>query len=275
MKDYKTVTQEVLQRSEQRRAAIRRRRQTAAVLTAVALVAALGVCAGRIWRRPAMAPESDALTDRLTVRYSAVALGGAQSPAAAGGGDIVAFSEAETVRRMAAMVEGEVLAVDYREIPYMQQEEECGELHCRVNTVVYTLRVDAVWLGDLSVGETLTIENVWDGTDSPQWLAVGGRYVLPLDTVGDSLYMAAWPGVSGDLQRVSPYELAYQWHSQIEVAKEGYLVPTDWPTLCSGADVYAVVLDDGTPWYPEPVYVPQATFARNMATLLEQQKTTK
>lgn len=46
MKDYKTVTQEVLQRSEQRRAAIRRRRQTAAVLTAVALVAALGVCAG-------------------------------------------------------------------------------------------------------------------------------------------------------------------------------------------------------------------------------------
>lgn len=232
-----------------------------------------GVC------RAHLAPAGHGPGKRCADRPSdgAVQRGGSwwgAEPAAAGGGDIAAFSEAETVRRMAAMVEGEVLAVDYRELPYTQQEEGCGELHCRVNTVVYTLRVDAVWLGDLSVGETLTIENVWDGTDSPQWLAVGGLLCAAAGYGGRQPYMAAWPG-SAAICSGSALRAASQWHSQVEVAKEGYLVPTDWPTLCSGADVYAVVLDDGTPWYPEPVYVPQATFARNMAALLEQQKTTK
>lgn len=273
MQTCEELTREVLRRSRIRQKQQRRRR-------AIAGAALCGLLIGIVWAgaeaiHPAVRPaESDAPQGEADsagpVRYSAVARGGMQHPADAAGGDYVAFSEAYCMQNITAMVEGEILSVAHRQLEYREMAEGRGELQRCIFTVVYTLRVEKVFLGDLAVGQTLTFENTVDRMDPPQWLATGGQYVLPLYTAGEQLYPAYQEGVTGDLDRVSPYALYYPWHSQMETAQGGYLVPTSWTTLCAGEDVRPVILDGEGAWLPEPVYVPTATFAANMQALLAQ-----
>lgn len=275
MQTCEELTREVLRRSRVRRAKQRRRR-------AIAGAALCGLLVGVVWAgagvvRPAVQPAEsstpqDGADDPAPVRYSKVARGGAQHPADGAGADHAAFSETYCLQDMTAMVEGEILSVAQRQLEYRETAGGSGELQRYIFTVVYTLRVERIFLGDLAVGQTLTFENTVDGMDAPQWLAVGGRYVLPLYTAGERLYPAYQEGVTGALDRVSPYALWYPWNYQIEAAQGGYLVPTAWTTLCAGEDVRPVLLDGAVDWQPEPVYVPAVTFAANMQRLLEQKR---
>lgn len=274
MQTCEELTREVLRRSRVRRAKQRRRHAIAGAALCALLIGGVWAAAGGVRptvqpaeSEPVQPPEDEA--DRSApVRYSAVARGGPQHPADAAGTDHVAFSEKYCLREMTAMVEGEILSVTRRQRNYREVSAGKGELQCCIFTVAYTLRVERVFLGDLTVGQTLTFENEVDRMDAPQWLAAGGRYVLPLYMAGELLYPAQYPGVSGDLDRVSLYALLYPWHSQIEAAQGGYLVPTDWPALCTGEDVRPVIPDGDGDWYPEPVYVPAAAFDANVQTLL-------
>lgn len=266
------LTREVLRRSRVRQRQQRRRRAIVGTALCTLLVVSAWAVAERV--RPTIQPaESEPAypADSATpVRYSAVARGGTQHPAETAGGDRVAFSETDCLQNITAMVEGKILSVAHRQLEYREMAEGRGELQRCIFTVVYTLRVEQVFWGDFAVGQTLTFENTVDRMDPPQWLAVGGQYVLPLYTAGERLYPAYQAGVTGDLDRVSPYALWYPWHSQMETARDGYLVPTDWSTLCAGKDVRPVILDGDGAWQPEPVYVPAATFAANMQALLAQ-----
>lgn len=266
------LTREVLRRSRVRQRQQRRRRAIVGTALCTLLVVSVWAVAERV--RPTIQPaESEPAhpADSATpVRYSAVAQGGTQHPAETAGGDRVAFSETDCLQNITAMVEGKILSVAHRQLEYREMVEGRGELQRCIFTVVYTLRVEQVFWGDFAVGQTLTFENTVDGMDPPQWLAVGGQYVLPLYTAGERLYPAYRAGVTGNLDRVSPYALWYPWHSQMETARDGYLVPTDWSTLCAGKDVRPVILDGDGAWQPEPVYVPAATFAANMQALLAQ-----
>lgn len=266
------LTREVLRRSRLRQRQQRRRRAIVGTALCTLLVVSVWAVAERV--RPTIQPaESEPAhpADSATpVRYSAVARGGTQHPAETAGGDRVAFSETDCLQNTTAMVEGKILSVAHRQLEYREMAEGRGELQRCIFTVVYTLRVEQVFWGDFAVGQTLTFENTVDGMDPPQWLAVGGQYVLPLYTAGERLYPAYQAGITGDLDRVSPYALWYPWHSQMETARDGYLVPTDWSTLCAGKDVRRVILDGDGAWQPEPVYVPAATFAANMQALLAQ-----
>lgn len=266
------LTREVLRRSRVRQRQQRRRRAIVGTALCTLLVVSVWAVAERV--RPTIQPaESEPAypADSATpVRYSAVARGGTQHPAETAGGDRVAFSETDCLQNITAMVEGKILSVAHRQLEYREMADGRGELQRCIFTVVYTLRVEQVFWGDFAVGQTLTFENTVDGMDPPQWLAVGGQYVLPLYTAGERLYPAYQAGVTGNLDRVSPYALWYPWHSQMETARDGYLVPTDWSTLCAGKDVRPVILDGDGAWQPEPVYVPAATFAANMQALLAQ-----
>ena len=270
------LTREVLRRSRIRQRQQRRRRAIVGTALCTLLVVSVWAVAERV--RPTVQPAesepahpADSMADSATpVRYSAVARGGTQHPAETAGEDRVAFSETDCLQNITAMVEGEILSVTHRQLEYREMAEGRGELQRCIFTVVYTLRVEQVFWGDFAVGQTLTFENTVDGMDPPQWLAVGGQYVLPLYTAGERLYPAYQAGVTGNLDRVSPYALWYPWHSQTETAQGGYLVPTDWPTLCAGENVRPVIPDGDGAWQPEPVYVPAATFAANMQALLAQ-----
>ncbi len=266
------LTREVLRRSRVRQRQQRRRRAIVGTALCTLLVVSVWAVAERV--RPTIQPaESEPAhpADSATpVRYSAVARGGTQHPAETAGGDRVAFSETDCLQNITAMVEGKILSVAHRQLEYREMAEGRGELQRCIFTVVYTLRVEQVFWGDFAVGQTLTFENTVDRMDPPQWLAVGGQYVLPLYTAGERLYPAYQAGVTGNLDRVSPYALWYPWQSQMETARDGYLVPTDWSTLCAGKGVRPVILDGDGAWQPEPVYVPAATFAANMQALLAQ-----
>ncbi len=151
--------------------------------------------------------------------------------------DIAAFNEA-SLKDCTAVIEGEILSVrekEYTVIYEFDKFEEKGLLTDKPKTVIYEIKTERVWCGDINEGDILTVENeaFLFACGGIVGLDVGRKYVLPLCDEGEDIRTdeAGQRYLSGDTKRESPYSILYPFHPQIEKTDRGYLFTSDWESL--------------------------------------------
>lgn len=148
--------------------------------------------------------------------------------------DIAAFDES-FLKDCVAIVEGNVLSVREKEYSVVYKYDKFGTntLIQKTNTLIYEIKVEKVWYGDIEENEVILIQDELFGLNQTFCHAVGGTYVLPLCYSGEDIRTdtAGQKYLSGDTKRESPYSTVYPFHPQIEKTDRGYLFTADWKTL--------------------------------------------
>lgn len=132
-----------------------------------------------------------------------------------------------------AVIEGEVISVrekEYTVLYEFDKFEKGGILTGKTQTLIYEIRAEKVWYGDIKAGETVTVENEMFRMFAQ---TVGRKYVFPLCDEGENIRLdeAGQKYLSGDIKRESSYSIIYPFHPQIERIENGYLFTDNWISL--------------------------------------------
>lgn len=169
--------------------------------------------------------------------------------------DIGPFRE-EEISNSRAIIEGKVTKVYRREYAYRYRTagEEWDTID-KTWTVVYEVEIGKVWYGDgFSVGETVVIEDEWNGPAEQTVAPVEGRtYVFPVGERSDMefVHLRWWRPriegeVTGETEYTSPYGALDSFYFRITKTDDGeYLVYTGYPTL-TAEPCRRVTVDDGS-----------------------------
>ena len=135
-----------------------------------------------------------------------------------------------------AVIEGEVISVrekEYTVLYEFDKFEKGGILTGKTQTLIYEIKVEKVWYGDIKAGEIVTVENEMFRMFAQ---TVGRKYVLPLCDEGENIKLdeAGQRYLSGDIKRESRYSIIYPFHPQIERIENGYLFTDNWISLITG-----------------------------------------
>ena len=135
-----------------------------------------------------------------------------------------------------AVIEGEVISVrekEYTVLYEFDKFEKGGILTGKTQTLIYEIKVEKVWYGDIKAGEIVTVENEMFRMFAQ---TVGRKYVLPLCDEGENIKLdeAGQRYLSGDIKRESRYSIIYPCHPQIERIENGYLFTDNWISLITG-----------------------------------------
>ena len=162
--------------------------------------------------------------------------------------DIAVFNEAY-LKDCTAVIEGEVLSVrekEYTVIYEFDKFEKNGLLTDKPKTVIYEIKVEKVWCGNVKENDILTVENevFLFACGGIVGLDVGRSYILPLCYEGDNIRLdeLGQRYLSGDTKRESPYSILYPFHPQIEKTDKGYMFTSDWESLVT-AETKDVIVD--------------------------------
>lgn len=148
--------------------------------------------------------------------------------------DIASFNE-RFLEDCVAAIEGEILSAREKEytVLYEYDKFSTNTLTEKTNTIIYEIKVEKVWCGDIKVNEIITVQDEVFTLDKIFTPAVGGSYVLPLCDSGDNIRIdiSGQKYLSGDTKRESIYSTLYPFHPQIEKTDKGYLFSSDWDSL--------------------------------------------
>ena len=216
--------------------------------------------------------EETRATDRAAVRYTELTADGKGPVLKKGSGMacIAPFSEAMFLNAGSIIIEGTVESTHEKQYHFTVDapgkfENAGGRMTIlyEPQTVITTVRVTKVWLGDgaVNVGDTLTFEDEFLFSDGVFCCREGATYVLYLERAdADTLHTGRpHPGsderlAEGDNRRACEFESGYPYQPAIEKTKDGdYIVPQRWESLTAGtaadvlltpADVNCVTEDD-------------------------------
>ena len=159
--------------------------------------------------------------------------------------DIASFNE-KFLKDCTAVIEGEILSAREKEYTVLYEYDKFGTntLTEKTNTIIYEIKVEKVWCGDIKVNEIITVQDEVFTLDKIFTPAVGGSYVLPLCDSGDNIRIdiSGQKYLSGDTKRESIYSTLYPFHPQIERTDRGYLFTYDWVSLVTD-ETKAVTVD--------------------------------
>lgn len=148
--------------------------------------------------------------------------------------DIASFNE-KHLEDCVAVIEGEILSVREKEYTVIYEFYKFGTdtLTEKTNALIFEIKVDKVWYGDIAENEIITVQDEVFGCGEIFIPAVGGSYVLPLCDSGENIRIdtAGQKYLSGDTKRDSRYSTLYPFHPQIERTNKGYLFSSDWNSL--------------------------------------------
>lgn len=148
--------------------------------------------------------------------------------------DIASFNE-KILKDCTAVIEGVILSVREKEYTVLYEYDKFGTntLTEKTNTIIYEIKIEKVWCGDIKVNEIITVQDEAFTLDKIFTPAVGGSYVLPLCDSGKNIRIdtSGQKYLSGDTKRESRYSTLYPFHPQIERTDRGYLFSSDWDSL--------------------------------------------
>ena len=148
--------------------------------------------------------------------------------------DIASFNE-KYLKDCLAIIEGEILSIREKEYTVLYEYQKFGTntLTEKTNTLIYEIKIEKVWFGNLKEKEIITVQDEIFTLDGIFPLYVGSTYVLPLCDSGEDIRidMAGQKYLSGETKRESKYSTLYPFHPQIEKTDSGYLFTSDWKTL--------------------------------------------
>lgn len=148
--------------------------------------------------------------------------------------DIASFNE-KFLKDCVAVIEGEILSAREKEYTVLYEYDKFGTntLTEKTNTIIYEIKVEKVWCGDIKANEIITVQDELFTLDKIFTPAVGGSYVLPLCDSGENIRIdtSGQKYLSGDTKRESRYSTLYPFHPQIERTDRGYLFTSDWVSL--------------------------------------------
>lgn len=148
--------------------------------------------------------------------------------------DIAWFNE-KFLEDCVAVIEAEILSAREKEYTVLYEYDKFGTntLTEKTNTIIYEIKVEKVWCGDIKVNEIITVQDELFTLDKIFIPAVGGSYVLPLCDSGENIRIdiSGQKYLSGDTKRESIYSTLHPFHPQIERTDRGYLFTSDWVSL--------------------------------------------
>ena len=159
--------------------------------------------------------------------------------------DIAAFNEKHLIDCI-AVIEGEILSIREKKYTVLYEYDKFGTntLTEKTNTLIYEIKVEKVWYGNIAESEIITVQDEVFGCSEVFIPAVGGCYVLPLCDSGEDIRIdtLGQKYLSGDTKRESRYSILYPFHPQIEKTDKGYLFTADWESLIT-KDTKMVTVD--------------------------------
>lgn len=160
--------------------------------------------------------------------------------------DIAAFNE-NFLKECTAVIEGEIISVKEKEYTILYEFDKFsdgGILTEKTTTLIFEIKVEKNWCGNINEGEHITVENETFLCGEISVPAVGGKYVLPLCDSGEDIRIdtSGQKYLSGDTKRESRYSILYPFHPQIEKTDKGYLFTSDWKSLIT-KDTKTVTVD--------------------------------
>ncbi len=159
--------------------------------------------------------------------------------------DIASFNESH-LKDCTAIIEGEILSIREKEYTILYEFYKFGTdtLTEKTNTLIYEIKVDNVWYGDIDENTIITVQDELLYLNEMFVPGVGGRYVLPLCDSGEDIRIdtSGQKYLSGDTKRESRYSILYPFHPQIEKTDKGYLFTSDWKSLIT-KDTKTVTVD--------------------------------
>lgn len=186
--------------------------------------------------------------------------------------DISSFDESLLLKETDGVIEGEIVDMwvnTYEYTTAFDKFEPNGQLHHKNTTVAYKIRVDKVFSGEFSVGEVITIEDVYFMLDSIISIKKGGSYVIPIYNWEGKLYEND-EILSGSNILESCYATYYPFHPQIEKVDGGYVVPDGWKTLITDeCSEILMDIDVENNYYGSMYFVPDSVFNDRMSLILK------
>ncbi|MBR2417427.1 MAG: hypothetical protein IKB12_02220 [Clostridia bacterium] len=182
-------------------------------------------------------PVSETTTEESEIFYSNLISHRQQTTLNVSGyhtADIASFNE-RFLEDCVAVIEGEILSAREKEYTVLYEYDKFGTntLTEKTNTIIYEIKVEKVWCGDIKANEIITVQDELFTLDKIFTPAVGGSYVLPLCDSGENIRIdtAGQKYLRGDTKRESRYSTLYPFHPQIERTDRGYLFTSDWVSL--------------------------------------------
>ncbi len=187
--------------------------------------------------------------------------------------DISSFDESLLLKETDGVIEGEIVDIwvnTYEYTTAFDKFEPNGQLHHKNTTVAYKIRVDKVLSGEFSVGDVITVEDVYFMLDSIISIKKGSSYVIPIYNWEGILYEND-EILSGSNILESCYATYYQFHPQIEKVDGGYVVPDDWKTLITDecSEIIMDIDDAENKYYGSMYFVPDSIFNDRMNLILK------
>ncbi len=182
-------------------------------------------------------PSSEVTTEDGQLFYSQLMTHSNTSVTSSNGyhtADIATFRE-EYLKDCVAVIEGEILSIREKEYTVLYEYYKFGTdtLTEKTNTLIFEIKVDKVWYGDIAENEIITVQDEVLYLNEIFVPGVGGKYVLPLCDSGENIRIdtSGQKYLSGDTKRESRYSTLYPFHPQIERTDKGYLFTSDWEGL--------------------------------------------
>jgi hypothetical protein len=193
---------------------------------------------------------------------------------------VIEFEEQRVLTGCVGIIEGTIDNAYIKKYEYVTRSdkfENNGRLNHKAVTVVYEITVGDVWYGDFTKGDHIIIEDELFTMNPIFFMKKGHQYVIPFSDAGDVLVHAnnSESVVEGDVYRTGQYRTAYEFHPQIEIVEQGYIVSGDWETLMADEKTNIIMDVESTgaefEYYKDKMYLlSRSVFKKQMTKLVEQ-----